>query len=68
MPFKKQPERPRTVELWVSNPVDGRYKARTLKGAYKTDVNKAVKQLEKFLNTRFVKDSKISIVEVSDDQ
>lgn len=64
MPRKKAPEKPRDVELWVTSPINGKYKAQTIKGAYETDVNKAVKGLEKFLNTRFGKDSTIKIVEV----
>ena len=67
MSFKREPEKPRTVELWVESSTNGRYRARTLRDAYEVDVNKAVKGLEKFIDTRWPSESVIRIVEVKDE-
>jgi len=50
---KKEPEKPKNVELWVESEINGTYCANRLNGVYETDITKAMKQLEKFLESRF---------------
>lgn len=60
---KKEPERPRDVDITVTSKSHGTYIANKLRGAYETDINKALKALEKFLGTRFSDEFTIKVVD-----
>ena len=67
--MKLEADTPRHVELWVESSANGRYKARVLDGAYQTDVNKAVKDLGRYLDSRWPDDSRrIDIVSSDSDR
>jgi hypothetical protein len=64
MRYKKEKDLPKNLELWVTPTGERRLKARTLAGAYKTDVNRSMRDLGKFLRTRWPDKFKIDIVEI----
>ena len=66
--MRKEIEKPKDVELWVTSETHGKYKARTLSGVYQSDVNKAVSCLEKFLDTRWPEERRIMVVEVKNEK
>lgn len=63
MPRKKAPQKPRDVDIIVTGKRTGTYTANKLRGAYETDINKALKTLEQFLETRFPDDFTIKVVD-----
>ena len=64
MRMKKEPDVPRNLELWVTPTGEKRFKARSLTGAYKVDANRAMRDLGKFLRTRWPDKFKIEIIEL----
>ncbi len=61
--MKKQPEQPRDVDIMVTSEHFGTYTANKLRGAYEVDINKALKTLEKFLDSRFRNEFTIKVVD-----
>jgi len=60
---KREPERPRNVELWVSSMENGRYMAIRMRGVYQVDIDKEVKKLERYLKSRWPHDYRVSVKE-----
>lgn len=60
---KKAPQKPRDVDIMVTSEHTGTYVAAKLRGAYETDINKALTTLEKFLDTRFPDEFVIKVVD-----